>query len=227
MRAVVTDIEGTTSSIAFVKDVLFPHSRRRLPDFVREHRERPEVAAILDEARALAGAPALDGEGVVALLLAWLDEDRKAPPLKALQGILWEEGYASGEYEGHVYPDVAPALRRWHAAGVRLYIYSSGSVAAQRLLFRHSVAGDLTPLLSGYFDTRVGPKTSVDSYRAIADSIDRGSGIGAPEILFLSDVPAELDAARAAGMATTQLCREGLVPAGTHDAVESFDALQL
>ena len=221
MRAVVTDIEGTTSSIAFVKDVLFPHARARLPGFVREHATRPDVAAMLDDARALAGDPSLDVDGVVARLVGWIDEDRKAPPLKALQGLIWQEGYAAGDYRGHVYVDVAPALRRWHAAGVRLYVYSSGSVAAQRLLFGHSTAGDLTPLLSGYFDTGVGAKTSPDSYRAITASI----GLAAPAILFLSDVPAELDAARAAGMATTQLCREGLAPAGAHPAVDSFERL--
>lgn len=221
MRAVVTDIEGTTSSMAFVKEVLFPHSRARLPGFVREHAGRPEVAQILDDARALAGDPSLELEAVVKCLVGWIDEDRKAPPLKALQGLIWQEGYAAGDYRGHVYADVAPALRRWHAAGVRLFVYSSGSVAAQRLLFGHSTAGDLTPMLSGYFDTGVGGKTSPDSYRAITATLS----VAAAEILFLSDVPAELDAARAAGMATTQLCREGLAPVGTHPAVDSFERL--
>jgi enolase-phosphatase E1 len=221
VRAIVMDVEGTTSSIAFVKDVLFPYSRRHLPDFLRRHAHRPDVAAALDEARALAKEPSLDVDGLTARLLAWLDEDRKAPPLKLLQGLIWEAGYANGDYRGHVYPDVPPALARWHAAGSRLYVYSSGSVAAQQLLFRHSVAGDLTPLLSGYFDTGVGAKTSVDSYRTLAAAI----GSSASAILFLSDSRAELDAARGAGMQTVQLCREGLVPAGTHLTAESFDRL--
>ena len=205
-----------------MKEVLFPHSRARLPGFVREHARRPDVAVLLEQARALAGDATLDVDAVVTRLLGWLDEDRKAPPLKALQGLIWEEGYRAGDYLGHLYPDVPPALRRWHAAGVGLYVYSSGSVAAQQLLFRHSIAGDLTPLLAGYFDTGVGPKTAVASYRAIAAALGRESGAG---IVFLSDVPAELDAARAAGMTTTQRCREGLVAAGTHPAAVSFDAL--
>ncbi len=222
MRAVVTDVEGTTSSIAFVKDVLFPYARRRLPTFVHEHAGRADVTAHLDGVRALAGDLSLDVPGVVARLLSWMDEDRKAPPLKALQGLIWQEGYASGAFRGHVYPDVPPALRRWHDAGAAVHVYSSGSVAAQRLLFRHSVAGDLTPLLSGYFDTAVGAKTTSDAYRTIAERL---GGPASPGIVFLSDAPAELDAARRAGMTTVQLCREGLPPCRDHRVAASFDDL--
>src|SRR5207248_3024020 len=140
------------------------YARRRLPSFVREHERRADVAVLLAETRALAAAPQLDTDALVAILVGWIDEDRKAAPLKELQGIVWAEGYAGGEYRGHVYPDAAGALARWHARGLALYVFSSGSVAAQKLLFAHSEAGDLTTLFAGYFDTRVGPKSDVASY---------------------------------------------------------------
>jgi enolase-phosphatase E1 len=187
-RAILTDIEGTTSSIAFVAETLFPYARERLPAFVAAH---PEAAApILTEvAAAEPGDP-------VATLIRWIDEDRKATPLKALQGMIWEDGYREGAFTGHIYDDAVAALRRWHGAGIALYIFSSGSVAAQKLLFGHSDAGDLTPLFSGYFDTTTGPKREAPSYISIADAI----GFDPADILFLSDTPEEIAAARAAGM---------------------------
>ncbi len=127
VRAVLTDIEGTTTSLSFVRETLFPWARARLEQFVAAHASRPDIAAVLDEARALEGAPALELAGTIALLCRWSDEDRKAPPLKTLQGILWQEGYASGAYRGHLYEDVAPALRRWHQAG----IHSTSSLPAR------------------------------------------------------------------------------------------------
>lgn len=188
MKAILTDIEGTTSSIAFVAQVLFPYARTRLADYVAAHRE--ETSAILAEvADAEPGDP-------VATLLRWIDEDRKATPLKALQGMIWADGYASGAFRGHVYGDAVAGLRRWHAAGVRLYVFSSGSVAAQKQLFGFSEAGDLTPLFSGYFDTTTGPKREAASYAKIAAAI----GEAPADVLFLSDTPEEVAAARAAGM---------------------------
>ncbi|HEX4417352.1 MAG TPA: acireductone synthase [Kofleriaceae bacterium] len=221
MKAIVTDIEGTTSSIAFVHDVLFPYARRHLPQFVRAHQARPDVAGLLDEARALAGTPGADVEHVIRILIDWIDQDRKATPLKELQGLLWIDGYAAGAYRGHIYPEVGSALRRWHAMGIALYVYSSGSVAAQKLLFAHSEVGDLTPVFAGYFDTRIGAKREPGSYTTITQHI------AAPghAILFLSDVVEELDAARAAGLSTTLVCRESLPPATRHPAVTSFDAI--
>ncbi len=186
-RAILTDIEGTTSSIAFVADVLFPYARAHLPAYVSAH---PEVAAILAEVQAIEpGDP-------VATLLRWIDEDRKATPLKTLQGMIWDKGYREGDFTGHVYPDAAEALNRWHAAGVELYVFSSGSIAAQKLLFGYSDAGDLTPLFSGYFDTTTGPKREAASYRAISAAM----AIAPSDVLFLSDTPAEVAAAREAGM---------------------------
>ena len=221
IRAIVTDIEGTTTSVRFVTDTLFPWSRARLRDYVLAH--EAELTAILDAVRAEQGDAALSTAEVIAVLEAWHDADRKIGPLKTLQGLIWEQGYADGHLRGHVYPDVAPALRRWQAAGLQLHVYSSGSVAAQRLLFGHSEAGDLTGLFSGWFDTAVGPKREVASYRAIAQAI----GTEPDTILFLSDVVDELEAARGAGFATYLLARDGSPAAGEHRVAASFDTLQL
>lgn len=219
IRAIVTDIEGTTGSIAFVHEVLFPYARRRLGDFVRHHHQQAEVARQLEATREEAAEPDADLERLIAILEGWIQEDRKATPLKALQGMVWEAGYQAGDFTGHVYPDAAEALMRWQAAGCELYVYSSGSVQAQRLLFGHSDLGDLTPLFSGYFDTTTGPKREAESYRRIVEAIGRAP----EEILFLSDVVAELDAARAAGLATCQLVREPGMTTGEHPLAASFD----
>ncbi|MEM7678492.1 MAG: acireductone synthase [Myxococcota bacterium] len=220
VKAILTDIEGTTSSIAFVKETLFPYARARIGAFVRDHANDREIADHLAAAR---GDDSLDLAGVIARLETWIDEDKKATPLKALQGLIWRDGYIQGDYQGHVYPDAVAGLRRWHERKHDLYVYSSGSVAAQKLLFSHSVAGDLTPLFTDYFDTRVGAKKEQPSYRAIADRIDRAP----EEILFLSDVSAELDAALAAGMRTVRLVRpaDGTEPGSNHREVASFDEI--
>lgn len=211
VRAVLTDIEGTTSSIAFVKDTLFPFARRHLGAFVTAHRHDARVRQCLEDARALADSPALSDADLVALLLGWMDEDRKATPLKALQGLIWEQGYASGELKGHVYPDAVEGLRAWRTRGLRLAVYSSGSVAAQKLLFGHTASGDLTPLFSGFFDTTSGPKVERDSYARIAGALE----LPPAQVAFLSDSVAELDAARSAGLRTACLDRgEAVIPAG-------------
>lgn len=217
-RIVLTDIEGTTSAIDFVHRVLFPYARDRLPGFVRAHATDPDVRAALDAVRAETGDA--DDEAAIATLLHWIDIDRKATPLKALQGLIWETGYARADFTAHVYVDAWDRLRAWHDAGVPLYVYSSGSVAAQRLFFRCSVFGDLLPWFRGHFDTTSGGKREADSYRRIAATI----GVPASEILFLSDVEAELDAAKDAGMGTVQLCRPDTNPEShrRHDCVESF-----
>lgn len=221
VRAVLADIEGTTSSIGFVHEVLFPYAARRLPGFVRERANEPEVAALLDDVRREAAAPDADAGQLVDILLQWIAEDRKATPLKALQGLIWEHGYERGDFSGHVYADTAPAMRRWRERGIALYIYSSGSVRAQQLLFGHSDAGDLRPLIDGYFDTRVGSKRDAASYREIADRI----GLPAGSILFLSDVAEELDAAADAGMQTLQLAREEPAPASRHPLARDFTGI--
>lgn len=201
-QAILTDIEGTTSSISFVKDVLFPYARRALPAFVRQHGQEPEVRRWLDEVATEHGSICSD-DVIVETLQGWIDQDRKHTALKALQGMIWEAGYRDADFTAHIYPDAAPALRQWHEQGYPLYVYSSGSVPAQKLFFGHSDAGDLTPLFSGWFDTEVGGKRERDSYARIVESI----GLPADEILFLSDVVEESDAAREAGLATVLIDR--------------------
>ena len=210
----ITDIEGTTSSLAFVREALFPFARARLRAFLAAHGAEPEVAGALGAVR-----DAAPGEPPEDVLERWMDEDRKATPLKTLQGLIWADGYASGALVGHVYEDVPPALRALSAAGVRLFVYSSGSVAAQRLLFGHTTFGDLRPLFDGWFDTRVGPKVEAASYAAIAADV----GLGPGELWFVSDAALELDAARAAGLRTISVRREGTAPVPGHPLVSGFD----
>lgn len=222
-RAVVTDIEGTTSSIVFVRDVLFPYARVHLAAFVDAHRRDAEVRRWLDATAREIGIDDPDSHRVVDTLLRWIDEDRKATPLKAIEGMLWAEGYADGAYHAHVYADVPARLRAWKAQGLKLYVYSSGSIAAQKLFFGHSEAGNLAPLFDGWFDTEVGGKRERGSYLRIAETL----ALPPPAIVFLSDVTAELDAARDAGIQTVHLCRP---PArcsdtATHACVADFDAI--
>jgi enolase-phosphatase E1 len=218
-RGVLIDIEGTTTRIAYVRDVLFPFARARLPALLAQAADRREVATELAEVARLA-----PGQAPLDALLAWMDEDAKVTPLKTLQGIIWHGGYQSGELQGELYPDVAPALRRWHAAGIRLDMYSSGSAAAQRLLFGHSAFGDLTPVLSGFHDTAVGPKQRAASYAAITGQ----SGIAPADWLFLSDMAPELDAATAAGLQTCQLLRPAdfTLACPNHATAVDFDAVE-
>lgn len=199
---ILTDIEGTTSSISFVKDVLFPYARNALPGFVRARGNDPDVRRWLDVVATEHGAVCSD-EVIVEILQGMIDEDRKHTALKALQGMIWGEGYDNADFTAHIYPDAAAMLRQWHAAGHPLAVYSSGSVPAQKLFFGHTDAGDLTALFGGWFDTEVGHKREADSYREIARRLDRP----ADDILFLSDVVEELDAAREAGMRTVLVDR--------------------
>ena len=229
-RAVLTDIEGTTTDLAFVRDVLFPLARREIPAYVRARFDDPSLAPLRAAIARDVGASADAASGVSAgaaidRLMLWMDEDRKETHLKQLQGELWRAAYADGSMRAHVYPDVRPAFERWTAAGHRVFVFSSGSVDAQRLIFGHSTDGDLTPYLSGYFDTVVGPKREPASYRTIADRIGALPG----DVLFLSDVIAELDAARAAGMRTGALLRPGVPappPSSTHPTHRTFETIE-
>jgi enolase-phosphatase E1 len=195
-KAILTDIEGTTSSLAFVKEVLFPYATKKLPAWLNDNASDPavrrEIAAVAGEIE----RPASDIDAVSQQLLEWINQDVKATPLKALQGMLWKSGYESGDYRAHVYEDAVQKLQDWHTAGIPLYVYSSGSVQAQELFFQYSRYGDLRTLFAGYFDTTTGPKNEVDSYRTIAASIR----LPTSDILFLSDAQAEVEAALAAGL---------------------------
>lgn len=203
IKAVVTDIEGTTSSLSFVKDVLFPYAAKHLPEFVRAHRTEKSVREQLDATAQLANLPSHDVQPLIQQLMDWIAADTKATPLKTLQGMIWKRGYESGAYQAHLYADAVSGLRDWFENGLPLFVYSSGSVQAQKLFFQYSRYGDVRALFSGYFDTTTGNKHEKASYAAIATDIGQ-----VPEgILFLSDIERELDAARAAGFGTCRLSR--------------------
>ncbi|WP_052699307.1 acireductone synthase [Hyphomicrobium sp. 99] len=197
--AVLLDIEGTISPISFVRDTLFPYSRDRLEGFVSDNLTSPIVQDILAQAKALAGV-----SDAVSALLDWQARDVKAPPLKKLQGLIWESGYRSGALRSPIFSDALSAVKQWKSEGLPLYIYSSGSVQAQRLFFEFSDAGDLRPLFSQYFDTDVGPKTEPTSYLRIAELISTRPA----RIAYFSDNPKELEAARAADLQAVHVVKD-------------------
>lgn len=228
---ILTDIEGTTTELAFVHRVLFPYAAERLPDFIRQCGDNTEVRACLNDVKATLcaeatssqGNDALSDEDAIEALLRWIREDCKQSALKQLQGMLWKVGYETGAYRAHVYPDVPSALALWRERGIGLGVYSSGSVQAQRLLFRYSTVGDLTPYFSHYFDTRIGNKRDADSYARIAQALK----IAPLDILFLSDIAEELDAAAHAGFQVIQVVRGPETVASSYPTVPDFSAIQL
>ncbi len=229
VKLILTDIEGTTSSISFVKDVLFPYAADHLPAFVKENINDEKVQTALQQTAELAAEDgevinADDTDALIAKLLQWISEDRKATPLKTLQGLIWKTGYENGDYQAHMYPDATEYLKKWHDAGLPLYVYSSGSVKAQELFFGYSQDGNLLPLFKGHFDTLMGGKRETQSYRNILAELQKThAGLNAEDVLFLSDIKEELDAAKEAGMQTVWLLRDIEVPADSeHKAVKSF-----
>jgi enolase-phosphatase E1 len=227
IRAVVLDVEGTTTSIDFVYRVLFGYARTHLAEFVRRQGDAGPAQVALAQLREEQAADQARGGKPPAPMLdyvLWLmDQDRKSPGLKALQGLIWEDGYRAGQLSGDVYPDVPPALSRWHDARIAICIYSSGSVLAQKLLFSSTPAGDLTPLIDRHFDTGVGAKREPASYAAISRAI----GIAPEEILFVSDVTQELDAARGAGFQTALCIRGDASAPQPHAIIRSFDEISV
>lgn len=226
IQFILMDIEGTTTSISFVHEVLFPYASAHMEDFVRSNTNDSRIQQALEDVKKTVqeeDQKALSDQEAVEQLLQWIKEDRKHTALKALQGYLWKNGYETGEYKGHIYDDVVPLLEKWKEAGIKMGIYSSGSVEAQKLLFGFSEKGDLTPYLSAYFDTRVGHKREVESYQTIQNILD----VPAENILFLSDVQEELDAAKAAGFQTTQLVRPGTEACSEHQTVSDFSQLKI
>jgi enolase-phosphatase E1 len=237
--AILLDIEGTTTPIDFVYEILFPYAREHVKDFLETHLSSEEVRAdiaALREEQASDVRGGLDPPEVraresqpesIAAYAQWLmDQDRKSTPLKSLQGKIWEEGYRAGHLRGRIFPDVPPAFRRWSRQGKQICIYSSGSRLAQKLLFAHTEAGDLSGLIREYFDTRTGAKADPQSYRLIASSL----GMKPAEIIFISDVTRELSAARSAGMQTLLCVRPGNHPQPdpeSYRAVSSFDEVVL
>jgi enolase-phosphatase E1 len=218
---VLLDIEGTTTPIDFVTQVLFPFARERMTAFLAAHWDDPGVRGDVAQLRAEAGGVPDDTASVARHALELMDQDRKSTGLKALQGRIWEDGYRQGVLQGVVYEDVPRAFARWKRRGVEIAIFSSGSVLAQKLIFGHSTAGDLGRDIAGYFDTTTGPKREAESYRRIASAL----GVPPSDVVFYSDVAAELDAAREAGMQTALSVRDAKPPAdaGGHRAIRDFD----
>ncbi len=235
VRAILLDIEGTTTPVDFVYQVLFPYARRHIKEFLHQHRDAEAVRADIadlrreharDEENNLGPPPWRDEtpddelETVVAYVHWLMDEDRKSTALKSLQGKIWEAGYRSGELRGQVYEDVRPAFERWTGQQRTISIFSSGSVLAQKLIFGHSTAGDLSSFIRDYFDTTTGAKKEAASFNRIAAKLE----LSPSEILFISDATAELDAAKAAGMQTALCARSGpLLPPGVHPVIHTFD----
>jgi enolase-phosphatase E1 len=215
---ILLDIEGTISPISFVREVMFAYSRTRLEAYVAEHRGTAAVADVLKQASALA-----DGADPVSALLDWHARDVKAPPLKKLQGMIWEQGFRSGAFSSPLFPDALAALRSWHSRGVPLYIYSSGSVQAQLLFFEFSSAGDLRSLFAGHFDTDIGAKTDAGAYGRIAHAV----GTQPDSIAFFSDAAKELEAAKAAGLQTIHVVKDDTPPDATFSAIRDFSEVEI
>lgn len=234
MKTVLLDIEGTTTPIEFVYQVLFPYARRQVVDFLRQHQQAPDVRANVEALRKEHALDLRQGSGppdwpdnlvesAVAYVHWLMDRDRKSTALKSLQGKIWEQGYRTGELHSEVYPDVPRAFSRWHSQKKDICIFSSGSVLAQKLLFAHTTAGDLTHFIEEYFDTTTGKKIEAESYGRISTAL----GLPPREILFVSDTVAELDAANLAGMKTILCVRPGRErpPTSSHPTIETFDQL--
>ncbi len=216
-QVLLFDVEGTTTSIDFVHKTLFPYALARIGDYVRAHSAHPAVQQVRETLQRERGVPASLSD-VVAALELWIRADRKHGALKELQGLIWDEGYRAGHFRGHVYPDVRPAFEAWKKQGKTLAIYSSGSVHAQKCIYGFSEVGDLTPLISAHFDTSVGGKREATSYARIAHELRTSPA----DVTFYSDVKEELDAARAAGMGTVQVFRDGPTQDQGHPASTSF-----
>ena len=228
--AILLDIEGTTTPIDFVYEVLFPYARARVKDFLARHESSEEVRADIVDLRHeyssdLGGClkpPPIDEGSIVAYVHWLMDQDRKVTPLKSLQGKIWEEGFQRGELRGQVFDDVPRAFARWREQNKDICIYSSGSRLAQQLLFANTEAGDLTDFIREYFDTNIGAKGDPQSYHRIASALE----LSPPEILFISDVIAELNAARDAGIETLLSVRPGNPPQPgreAHRVIHTFD----
>ena len=226
IRFILTDIEGTTSDISFVKEILFPYAAQHLPNYIRQFHQLPKVSSQLKLVAEESQCSIEDVEQLIATLLSWIEQDLKKTPLKELQGEVWAYGYEQGHFKGHLYQDAFEQLSWWQQQGLALGIYSSGSVKAQKLLFSHSDYGDLTPLFSQYYDTKIGHKREVQAYQAIVqDLLEKGVIKHPEEVLFLSDVVAELDAAQAAGLHTAELRRDQQKGSADHPSVSSFNQL--
>ncbi|MBB1467373.1 acireductone synthase [Pseudoalteromonas sp. SG41-5] len=218
IKALLTDIEGTITRISFVKDVLFPYAAKQLPEFVKTHQTQSAVAEQITAVKAIIEQPNANIDVVVETLLEWIRDDKKITPLKQLQGLIWQTGYENGDFTGHLYPDAYQFLVAQHQAGQQLYVYSSGSVKAQHLIFNYSDFGDIRSLFTDFFDTNVGAKQEAIAYENIIAQLP----FAANEVLFLSDVVAELNAAKAVGLKTLHLIRDGQASSPAHNYINDF-----
>ena len=220
---ILTDIEGTTTEVSFVYDILFPYFRSHMDEWKTV--DSDQMNQVLEQTRVLVleeqSINLTNKEAIFDQLRQWSIEDRKVTPLKTFQGMVWEQGFKSGAIKGHMYPDVKPALERWAEMGMKLAIFSSGSIAAQKQLFGFSTEGDLTPYFSAYFDTTTGMKRDEQTYHLIVQQLHTSAN----SVLFLSDIHQELEAANAAGMRTLQLVRPG-TQANWSSCVVDFNEIQ-
>jgi enolase-phosphatase E1 len=222
VRAILIDLEGTAFPMSFMTNTLVPFAGERLGSFIAHHASDPDVEDAMDEAGRLFGGFALKQTEAEALFLRWMKQDRKATPLKIIQGLIWREGYEAGLIKSEIYPDVAVGLKSWTAAGLRLFVYSSNSELAQKLLLSHGPSGDLTSMFEGFFDTCTGQKIEPASYAAICGKLE----LPAASVLVLCDNEEELDAAKSVGLATTRIVRGGSVKS-RHPVCADFTSLKL
>ena len=223
IRAIVVDTAGTTTDLNFIEDVLFPYSAKVLPAFLAENQHNVLVENCICDVQDIALEPDADLARVTEILLQWIEEDCKATPLKTIQGLIWKQGYANGEFKGHIFPDFIEALDGYKQQGLRVYSFSSGSVDAQKLLFGNSDAGDLTDKFNGHFDTRTGNKRFKQAYCNILNTIS----LSPKQILFVSDVLEELKAASEAGLNVVQMVRQDNQRTGDFKQISSFAEIEL
>ncbi|TKB55062.1 acireductone synthase [Ferrimonas aestuarii] len=223
IQAVIVDTAGTTTDYDFIQKVLFSYSAEQMAEFLKENQQKVVVSHCIEDVKELAGEADADLDRVVTILLEWIEQDKKATPLKTLQGLIWRQGYTKGDFEGHVYQDALEGLKSLKEQGKRIYSYSSSSNEAQELLFQHSQFGDLRALFHGHFDTHVGQKVVSQAYRNIINTISMWPNL----ILFVSDNVEELNAAKDAGLKTCQIVRSDKVRIGKHPVIKDFSELKL
>ena len=223
IRAIIVDTAGTTTDMDFIHNVLFPYSAKALPAFLTQNEHNLLVENCIADVRDIALEPDASLERVAELLQQWIAEDRKVTPLKTLQGLIWKQGYAKGEFKGHIYPDFIDAIHGYKQQNLRIYSFSSGSAEAQAMLFSHSDGGDLTPLFNGHFDTRTGSKLDRQAYANIINTIS----LSGKQILFVSDQIEELKAASIAGMRTVQMVRNSAIKTDDFSIITNFDELTI
>lgn len=223
IRAIVVDTAGTTTDLNFIKDILFSYSAKALPDFIKQNQNNVLVDNCISDVKDIALEPEASLDRVVEILQQWIDEDRKATPLKTLQGLIWKQGYDKGEFKGHIFPDFIDAIKQFKAENLRVYSFSSASVDAQKLLFSHSDGGDLTEYFNGHFDTRTGHKLFKQAYSNIINTIS----LKPKQVLFISDLLEELKAAEQAGLRTVQMVRDTTQRTGEYPQITSFSELKL